>query len=223
MAMLTIRARKFLKRTRRKLDMADKETFGFDKSKVECHNCHKRGILQRSAWHLGTKTTGTGRIQEGLYQWRQILQMPWCLSVMDSSMIGVIKLKKARITLHSWPIPLQVLQTQSLRGLESVEARLLVYKKNKYVFGDNIILLKHEILARDSAITEIKRKLEQDTKEKDEIKLTVEKLENSSKSLIFPNIDDYADKPVAKSSNVKTSEAKPESVRKDCGALIIED
>ncbi|GJW89154.1 hypothetical protein Tco_0164494 [Tanacetum coccineum] len=35
MAMLTMRARRFLKKTRRKLDMADKETFGFDKSKGE--------------------------------------------------------------------------------------------------------------------------------------------------------------------------------------------
>ncbi|GJU41531.1 putative ribonuclease H-like domain-containing protein [Tanacetum coccineum] len=42
-AMLTMRARKFLKNTGRKLDMASKERIGFDKSKVECFNCHKRG------------------------------------------------------------------------------------------------------------------------------------------------------------------------------------
>ncbi|GJR79488.1 ribonuclease H-like domain-containing protein [Tanacetum coccineum] len=40
-AMLTIRARRFLKNTRRKLDMANKERIGFDKSKVECFNYHK--------------------------------------------------------------------------------------------------------------------------------------------------------------------------------------
>ncbi|GJS65776.1 DNA-directed DNA polymerase [Tanacetum coccineum] len=40
-AMLTMRARRFLKNTRRKLDMANKERIGFDKSKVECFNCHK--------------------------------------------------------------------------------------------------------------------------------------------------------------------------------------
>ncbi|GJR26887.1 ribonuclease H-like domain-containing protein [Tanacetum coccineum] len=42
-AMLTMRAKRFLKNTRRKLDMANKETIVFDKSKVECFNCHKRG------------------------------------------------------------------------------------------------------------------------------------------------------------------------------------
>ncbi|GKA43459.1 ribonuclease H-like domain-containing protein [Tanacetum coccineum] len=42
-AMLTMRASRFLKNTGRKLDMANKERIGFDKSKVECFNCHKRG------------------------------------------------------------------------------------------------------------------------------------------------------------------------------------
>ncbi|GJY64059.1 ribonuclease H-like domain-containing protein [Tanacetum coccineum] len=46
-AMLTMRARRFLKNTGRKLDMANKERIGFDKSKVECFNCHKRGHFTR--------------------------------------------------------------------------------------------------------------------------------------------------------------------------------
>nr|GEY20127.1 hypothetical protein [Tanacetum cinerariifolium] len=46
-AMLNIRARRFLKNTGRKLDMANKERIGFDKSKVKCFNCHKRGHFAR--------------------------------------------------------------------------------------------------------------------------------------------------------------------------------
>ncbi|GJY65348.1 ribonuclease H-like domain-containing protein [Tanacetum coccineum] len=46
-AMLTMRARRFLKNTRRKLDMANKERIRFDKSKVECFNFHKRGHFAR--------------------------------------------------------------------------------------------------------------------------------------------------------------------------------
>ncbi|GJT23168.1 retrovirus-related pol polyprotein from transposon TNT 1-94 [Tanacetum coccineum] len=42
MAMLTIRARRFLKNTGRKVTINGNETIGFDKSKVECYNCHKR-------------------------------------------------------------------------------------------------------------------------------------------------------------------------------------
>ncbi|GKC12647.1 ribonuclease H-like domain-containing protein [Tanacetum coccineum] len=46
-AMLTMRARSFLKNIGRKLDMANKERIGFDKSKVECFSCHKRGHFTR--------------------------------------------------------------------------------------------------------------------------------------------------------------------------------
>nr|GEU66701.1 putative ribonuclease H-like domain-containing protein [Tanacetum cinerariifolium] len=48
MAMLTIRARRFLKKTRRKLTVDGNETLCFDISKVECYNCHKRGHFARS-------------------------------------------------------------------------------------------------------------------------------------------------------------------------------
>ncbi|GJW30515.1 ribonuclease H-like domain-containing protein [Tanacetum coccineum] len=47
MAMLTMRARRFLKNIGRKLTVNSNETIGFDKSKVECYNCHKRGHFAR--------------------------------------------------------------------------------------------------------------------------------------------------------------------------------
>ncbi|GKD84727.1 ribonuclease H-like domain-containing protein, partial [Tanacetum coccineum] len=47
MAMLTMRARRFLKNTGRKLTVNGNETIGFDKSKVKCYNCHKRGHFDR--------------------------------------------------------------------------------------------------------------------------------------------------------------------------------
>ncbi|GKE87938.1 ribonuclease H-like domain-containing protein, partial [Tanacetum coccineum] len=47
MAMLTMRARRFLKNTGRKLTINGNESIGFDKSKVECYNCHKKGYFAR--------------------------------------------------------------------------------------------------------------------------------------------------------------------------------
>ncbi|GJV97262.1 ribonuclease H-like domain-containing protein [Tanacetum coccineum] len=46
MAMLTIRARRFIKRTDKKLDV-NGQRVGFDRSKVECYNCHKNGHFAR--------------------------------------------------------------------------------------------------------------------------------------------------------------------------------
>ncbi|GKE88744.1 ribonuclease H-like domain-containing protein [Tanacetum coccineum] len=41
-AMLTMRVKMFIKKTRRKMDLNDKESVGFDRTKVECYNCHRR-------------------------------------------------------------------------------------------------------------------------------------------------------------------------------------
>ncbi|GKB67438.1 ribonuclease H-like domain-containing protein, partial [Tanacetum coccineum] len=68
-------------------------------------------------------------------------------------------------------------------GLESIEVRLLVYKKNESVYEEDIEVLKREIHLREVAITELRRKLELAQKQKDEIQLTVENFENSSKNL----------------------------------------
>mgnify|MGYP003330837915 CR=1 FL=1 len=48
MAMLTVRARKYLQRTgKRDFNFRKEDKAGFDKSKVECYNCHKLGHFAR--------------------------------------------------------------------------------------------------------------------------------------------------------------------------------
>nr|GEU65681.1 hypothetical protein [Tanacetum cinerariifolium] len=47
MAMLTMRARRFLKNIRRMFSMNGNDTIGFDKSKVKCYNCHKNRHFAR--------------------------------------------------------------------------------------------------------------------------------------------------------------------------------
>ncbi|GJS60240.1 putative ribonuclease H-like domain-containing protein [Tanacetum coccineum] len=47
MALLSMRARKFYYRTDRKITIDGSNTAGFDKSKVECFNCHKLGHFAR--------------------------------------------------------------------------------------------------------------------------------------------------------------------------------
>ncbi|GKF33202.1 putative ribonuclease H-like domain-containing protein, partial [Tanacetum coccineum] len=46
-AMLSTRVKRFLKKTGRNLNFNGKETVGFDKTKVECYNCHRRGYFAR--------------------------------------------------------------------------------------------------------------------------------------------------------------------------------
>ncbi|GJX79703.1 hypothetical protein Tco_0327852 [Tanacetum coccineum] len=49
-AMLTIRVKRFIKKTRRKLDLNGKDTVGFDMTKVEYYNCHRRVGIGGYVW-----------------------------------------------------------------------------------------------------------------------------------------------------------------------------
>nr|GEV46517.1 hypothetical protein [Tanacetum cinerariifolium] len=46
-SMLIMRVKRFIKKIGRKLDLNGKETVGFNKTKVECNNCHRRGHFSR--------------------------------------------------------------------------------------------------------------------------------------------------------------------------------
>ncbi|GJW25735.1 hypothetical protein Tco_0039546 [Tanacetum coccineum] len=221
MAMLTMRARRFLKNTGRKLSMNGTETIGFDKSKVEYfYNCQKRGDFARECRAqrnqenrnrentrrvvLVETTTSNALVSyDGSgYDWSdQAEEGPTNFALMaylstssnsevstdsnySSSCLENVKILKEQIEQL-----LKDLRTSKLNaidyktGLESIEARLLVYKKNESVYKENIKVLKCEIYLKEVAITELRRKLELAQKQKYEIQLTVEKFENSSKNL----------------------------------------
>nr|GEX80654.1 ribonuclease H-like domain-containing protein [Tanacetum cinerariifolium] len=59
-------------------------------------------------------------------------------------------------------------------GLEYVETRLVVYKQNENVFEKDIKLLKLDVMLRDNALVELRKKFEKAKKERDELKLTLE-------------------------------------------------
>ncbi|GJR93638.1 hypothetical protein Tco_0265812 [Tanacetum coccineum] len=122
-------------------------------------------------------------------------------------------------------------------GLESVEARLLVFKKNESIYEEDIKLLKREIYLRDLDLTKLKRKLELAIKEKDECKtglgynsVTPPYTGNfmpPKSYLVYPSLDDFVEvnesvsESVVEKSTVKTNE--PKNDRKENKAPIIED
>nr|GEZ88066.1 hypothetical protein [Tanacetum cinerariifolium] len=265
-----MRARRFLKNTRRKLDMANKERIRFDKSKVECFNCHKRGHFARECRALRNqdnrnreptkrtvpveKTTSNAIVSQcdGFgYNWSdQAEEGLTNFALKDysstssssstkskvsndsnccSSCLECVKyLKKQNEQLVKDLRTAKVSVVSYKNDLEYVESRLLVFKKNKSVYVEDIKLLKHDIYLRDLDITELKRKLELATKEKDEVQLTVQKFENSSKSLsklldsqILDKCKTGLSKSVAKKPTIDSN--KPKTIRKDNKAPIIED
>ncbi|GKC20335.1 hypothetical protein Tco_1022485 [Tanacetum coccineum] len=215
-AMLTMRERRFLKKTGRNWIWLIKKPFGLISLTWSVTTATKEDILQRSTWHLGTKTTSTRRIHEGLYDWSdQAEEGPNNFALMAYSSISSASsksevstdsncssscLENVRMLKEQNEQLIKDLRTAKINAvtyktcLESVEARLLIMDKYKAGLGYNVVLPPY-----------------------------TGNFMPPKPDLVFPSLDEYVDKHVAESSNVKTSDAKPESVRKDCCALIIED
>ncbi|GJW99329.1 ribonuclease H-like domain-containing protein [Tanacetum coccineum] len=271
--------RRFLKNTGRKLTVNGTETIRFDKSKVECYNCHKRGYFARECraprnqenrnkgntnMVVPVETTTSNALIScdglGDYDWSdQAEKGPTNFALMTYSSTSSNSkvstnsnyssscLENVKILKEQNEQLLKDLRTSKINAityktcLEYVEAILLVYKKNESVYEKDIKLLKREIYLKEVAITELRRKLKLAQKQKDEIQLTVEKHDNSSKSLsklidcqiVDKCKTDFVNKPIVSEPTVKkpiveTSEAKasadkPKAVKKNNGAPIIKD
>ncbi|GKB31527.1 retrotransposon protein, putative, ty1-copia subclass [Tanacetum coccineum] len=148
-----MRARRILKNTGRKLDMDNKERIGFDKSRVECFNCHKRGHFARECRAPRNQDSRNKKPTRRTSD--QAEEDPTNFALMAYSSTSSSSSTNSKVSNDS-------------NCLEYVEARLLVFKKNKSVYEEDIKLLKREIYLRDLDITELKRKLELAIKEKDE-------------------------------------------------------
>ncbi|GJU55360.1 hypothetical protein Tco_1229074 [Tanacetum coccineum] len=79
--------------------------------------------------------------------------------------------------------PANALVVQDGIGLESLEARIVVHQKNEAVYEEDIAFLKYDVKVRDNSITELKNQLAEALREKDDLKLKLEKFETSSKNL----------------------------------------
>nr|GEW01874.1 hypothetical protein [Tanacetum cinerariifolium] len=68
-------------------------------------------------------------------------------------------------------------------GLEFVEARLVVYQQNENMFEEDIKLLKLDVMLRDNALVELRKKFKKAEQERDELKIKLENFQISSKNL----------------------------------------
>nr|GEY32574.1 ribonuclease H-like domain-containing protein [Tanacetum cinerariifolium] len=85
MVMLTMRARRFLQKTGRNLDASGTASMGFDMSKVECYNCHRKGHFSRECRSpKDQKGLVQLNLREGLSQLRPQPQMLSSLNMMVS-------------------------------------------------------------------------------------------------------------------------------------------
>nr|GEU73794.1 hypothetical protein [Tanacetum cinerariifolium] len=68
-------------------------------------------------------------------------------------------------------------------GLESVEAKLVIYQQNENVFEEDIKLLKLYIMLKDNALVDIRKKFEKAEQERYELNLKLKNFQTSLKNL----------------------------------------
>nr|GEW10693.1 ribonuclease H-like domain-containing protein [Tanacetum cinerariifolium] len=187
MAMLTMRARRFLQKTGRNLGANETASMGFDMTKVECYNYHKKGHFSRECsydWSYQAEEEPTNfalmSFSSNSSSSSSDNEVSFC-SKACSKAYSQLQSQYDKLTDDFRKSQFDVISYQT--GLESVEARLLVYKQNEYVFEENIKMLNINVQLRDTALVTLRQKLEASEKEMDDLKLKLEKFQTSSKNL----------------------------------------
>ncbi|GJX87659.1 ribonuclease H-like domain-containing protein [Tanacetum coccineum] len=182
--MLTMRARRFLNNTGRKLTVNGDDTIGFDKSKVECYNCHKK---RHFAWECRAPRNQENRNRENT---RRVVPV----------------------------------ETTTSSALVSCDGSGYYWSDQAEEGPTNFALMAYSSTSSNSKLNNDKTGLGYNvvpppyTGNFSPLKL----------DLSFSGLEEFTSepiviKPVAENSEAKASEAKPKEVRKNNGALIIEE
>nr|GFA32442.1 ribonuclease H-like domain-containing protein [Tanacetum cinerariifolium] len=166
MAMLTMRARRFLQRIGRNLGTNGTTSIGFDMSKVECYNCHRRGHFARDCRSSkDTRNKETQRRNVPVETSTSNALVSQCNDVACTKAYATLQSHYDKLTNDLRKSQIDVLSHKT--SLESVEARLVVYQQNENVFEEDIKLLKLAVMLRDNALVEFRKKFEKAEQERD--------------------------------------------------------
>ncbi|GJZ11731.1 ribonuclease H-like domain-containing protein [Tanacetum coccineum] len=189
--MLSMRVKRFYKKTRIKLIFNGKEPVGFDKTKVDCFNYHRRGHFARECRaprNQGNRNGYAGYKSRDNTRRTVPIETSNALVIQDNALIVQDGLG------YDWsyiaqdePIEFALMSytsgSNTELGLESVEAQLIVHQKNEAVYEKKIVVLEFEVKDKGNVVTRLTNQLEQTLKEKEDLKAKLEQFETSSKNL----------------------------------------
>ncbi|GJV12414.1 retrovirus-related pol polyprotein from transposon TNT 1-94 [Tanacetum coccineum] len=184
-AMLSMRVKQFYKKTGRKLNFNGKEPVGFDKTKVECFNYHRRGHFARECRAPRNQGNRNGdaryRSKDNTRRTVQV-ETSDALVVQDNALIVQDGLG------YDWsymtqdkPIEFALMAYTSSPSGSNTE--IIVHYKNEVVYEEKIAVLEFEVKDKNNAITRLKNQLDETLREKDDLKVKLEQFETSSKNL----------------------------------------
>ncbi|GJU36115.1 ribonuclease H-like domain-containing protein [Tanacetum coccineum] len=173
-AMISMRMKKFYKKTGRKLQFDAKEAVGFDKTKVECYNCHKTSHFARECRFKGTQDNKR--------------RDAWNSGNKDGSRTGQKEDSKALVTVDGegvdWTTHSED-EDYALMACNSSDSdtKLVAHQQGKLWYEQKIKFMKIDLDDKTDVLTYHKKLLAEAQKEKEDLKAKVEKWHNSSKNL----------------------------------------
>ncbi|GJR68497.1 ribonuclease H-like domain-containing protein [Tanacetum coccineum] len=193
-AMISMRLKKFYKKTGRKLHFDAKEPVGFDKTKVECYNCHKKWHFARECRSKGN--TGYKSKENRRRPGKQ--EEPKALVTLDGE--GVDWTDHAEDEQENFALMAysnsgsdtevtEQLGNASIeiqaytQALKKVKAQLVTHQKNQLWYEEKIRFMKIDLDDKTDVLTYHKKLLAEAVKEKEELKTKLKNFQSSSKGL----------------------------------------
>nr|GEV52253.1 ribonuclease H-like domain-containing protein [Tanacetum cinerariifolium] len=167
LALLSMRARRYFQRTGKKITINGSDTASYEKTKVECFNCHKMRHFARECRSLRNKESRP-KNQDSSRK---------TINVEDTSSKAMVAINGAEFNKTEFDL------ATYKRGLAYVEEQLVFYKKNKVMFCDQIVVLKRDASFKDLEINALNLQIEKIKKEKESNEIKIDNFENASKSI----------------------------------------
>ncbi|GJY61774.1 retrovirus-related pol polyprotein from transposon TNT 1-94 [Tanacetum coccineum] len=159
LSLLSMRAKRYYQRTGKKIFINANDTAGYDKSKVECFNCHKMGPFSREC--------RAPRIKEGQFRNQDNTRKQG--NNEDTSSKAMLAIDGVAATYK--------------RGLASVEEQFITYRKNEVLFSEEVAVLKREVACKDYEINVLKSEFKKVKQEKEGIEFKIKKFNKALKDL----------------------------------------